>query len=155
MTRPTWNETWMETARSIAKRSLCSSRKIGAVIVKQGVPVSVGYNGPSSSFCHGDQECIEWCARQKKRSSETTDAYGLDCPAIHAEANALLRANRNDLDGSSLFVTAMPCPDCAKLISNSGVESLHISLNKDKMTDSEERTAIFLFQNISFVEVIF
>jgi dCMP deaminase len=47
--------------------------------------------------------------------------YGFSCPSIHAEANALLHASREAVEGATLYTTHAPCADCAKLISNSGV----------------------------------
>lgn len=130
MSRPSWDETWMEAADAIAKRSRCVGRQVGAVIVdKRNRLVASGFNGaptnyqpanPSDSLSE-PPECTVWCERQRGRSISTPVGYGLRCPSIHAEANALLFVDRSACEGGTIYVTSACCAECGKLISNSGL----------------------------------
>lgn len=117
--RPTWDEVWMETAHAISRRSLCSRAQVGAVIASAtNRIVATGHNGPSARFDHRDQTCDQWC--QRAINNERSTSYD-NCPSLHAEANALLAADRSLWQGGVIFVTSGVCGDCAKLISNSGI----------------------------------
>lgn len=114
--RQSWDEYFLNLAAQAATRSNCSRRKVGAVIVRDRHIRSTGYNGPPSGYGHCDAGA---CPRAL---AEPREGFGYDnCVAIHAEANALLFADRGDRDGATLYTTAAPCFSCAKLIANSGV----------------------------------
>lgn len=120
MTRQTWDDTWTRLCKVVAGRSLCDNRKVGAVIVDESNrPVAVGYNGPPSGFRHNGESCSSWCER---RQTGATGLYGLACPSVHAEANALLAAQWGK--GHSIYITHPPCHDCAKLVANSGIREI-------------------------------
>lgn len=112
-------------AGELAKRSLCARDQVGAVIVDHhNKIIGEGYNGPPRGFQHGDEPCVKWCKRSLMAQSGT--AHGLmldytDCPSLHAEANALLQADRSLCAGGTIFVTSHVCFGCAKLIANSGL----------------------------------
>lgn len=115
----TWSATWMDVAVSVSKRSKCSRRQVGAVIVsKDNRILSTGYNGPARGLYDTSKSCVDFCPRAQKNAN-TTD-YG-NCISIHAEANALLYSDYNKQQGSTIYTTSFPCWDCAKLISNSGI----------------------------------
>lgn len=118
-------------ARIIGRRSVCDRRRVGAIIVTPGNQVvAASYNGPPAgqvidTFTAG---CLTWCARAK--SLDTRDVGDVDedvvasyhtCPSIHAEANALLRADRSRCADGTLYVSSAVCMDCAKLVANSGL----------------------------------
>lgn len=108
----------------MSRRSSCTRAQVGAVIVKDNRVVSTGYNGPASGHpADTDLGCLSWCLRAAG-TPDLAQGYGLACPSIHAEANALLHASRRDVEGAVMYVTHAPCADCAKLISNSGVAEL-------------------------------
>lgn len=118
-TRPSWDETWLSVAQIIARRSRCSRAQMGAVIVSADQHiVSTGYNGPAASW-PGDGDCVNWCERAKGSTSLGSEYLG--CPAIHAEANALLYVDRSKSLGGTMYIVSPPCETCAKLISNSGL----------------------------------
>ena len=121
--RPTWDQHWLEAARNATRRSLCSRDQVGAVIVNsENELIATGYNGPPRNFDHGDKLCVEWCARAGKAlEGQTLDLGHTDCPSIHAEANALLRAAKYARVGGTLYVTSHVCINCAKLVANSGI----------------------------------
>ena len=90
-----------------AENSYCVRRKVGAIIVKNQMIISDGYNGTPSGF---ENVC--------------EDENGLTKPyVLHAEANAITKVARsnNSSDGATLYVTASPCLECAKLIIQSGI----------------------------------
>lgn len=99
---------YLRMATIWAENSYCNRRKVGAIIVKDRMIISDGYNGTPSGFeniCEDD--------------NNTTKPY-----VLHAEANAITKVARsnNSSDGSTLYVTASPCLECAKLIIQSGIK---------------------------------
>lgn len=105
----------------MSRRSACVRATVGAVVVRDNRVVSTGYNGPASGYpADTSLGCRSWCTRSAAGLDKTA-GYGYACPSIHAEANALLHASRQECEGATLYVTHAPCADCAKLISNSGV----------------------------------
>ena len=119
--RQTWDETWMAVAQVIAGRVRCLNAQVGAVIVDvHNRPISTGYNGPARNFkVPVESHCDQWCPRRQNASQSLS--YGLSCLSIHAEANALMFADRRDYEGGTIYVTRACCQDCSKLISNSGL----------------------------------
>ena len=143
--RPSWDETWMAVADAVALRSPCARRRIGAVIVDPtNRPISTGYNGPPAGFIRElDSNCQSWCARAQAGAQPSQTYEG--CPSIHAEANALLFADRRDFKGGTLYVTSAPCWDCGKLISNSGIKRVVTRLDEKKDSHRDpHRTLQFL-----------
>lgn len=121
--RPDWDQVWLKIAFVMATRSRCDKAKVGAVIVnKQERIVATGYNGPAANNIMSPMgsSCDQWCKRAQRGSNDTS--YGFLCPTIHAEANALLYADRSAIEGGTIYITHSPCADCAKLISNSGIK---------------------------------
>lgn len=98
---------YLRMARIWAENSYCHRRKVGALVVKDKMIISDGYNGTPSGF----ENCCE-------------DEQGLTKPyVLHAEANAITKLARssNNSDGSTLYVTASPCIECSKLIIQAGI----------------------------------
>ncbi len=99
---------YLRMARIWAENSYCRRRKVGALIVKNRMIISDGFNGTPAGF---ENICED----------ETT---GMTKPyVLHAEANAITKvaASNNSSDGATLYVTASPCLECAKLIIQSGI----------------------------------
>ena len=115
MIRPGWDEYFLGIARAVAARSDCDRDKVGAVVVDSDRRIrSTGYNGappgrPGCSVC------------PRRLSGVESGSDYSNCVAIHAEANALLYADRDDLPGSTLYVTREPCYACEKLIAATGI----------------------------------
>lgn len=137
MTRPTWDEVRLQMAQEIAKRSLCTKAKVGAIITGPDGKhmVGEGYNGPPAGWIHGTQPCNVWCKRVN--SLAPAPDYS-DCTTIHAEANALLKSDYTARKGGTIFVTSHPCWGCAKLIANSGLSRVVVQpdaahLHRDPM----------------------
>ena len=112
---------FMQMAQCVAQRSKCSSRQVGAVLVRKGSVVSEGFNGSPRgiSLC---QDRTEECMRRRLGYGS---GEGLDkCPAAHAETNAIVQAARNgvETDGTTMYAFCVrPCKNCVILIINSGV----------------------------------
>ena len=111
MGRISRDEMFMEIARTIAKRSTCTRKSVGAVLVKDNRIISTGYNGAPSG--------VEHCLRDVNCFSDKSCNR-----VIHAEANCLAFAAQQGIatQDSILYVTLAPCVNCAKLLINSGVE---------------------------------
>jgi dCMP deaminase len=108
-----WDEYFMSIARVVASRSTCDRRRVGAVLVRDRMLLSTGYNGSIRGLPHCDEVGHQ--------------LEGDHCVAtIHAEANAIVQAARNGIriDGSTLYVTASPCWNCFKMLANSGVRRI-------------------------------
>ena len=99
---------YLRMAAIWAENSYCQRRKVGAIIVKDQMIISNGYNGTPSGF---ENVCED--------ESGATKPY-----VLHAEANAITKVARsnNSSDGATLYVTSSPCMECAKLIIQAGVK---------------------------------
>lgn len=99
---------YLRMTRIWAENSYCRRRKVGALIVKDSMIISDGFNGTPSGF---ENVC--------------EDEQGITKPyVLHAEANAITKVARsnNSSDGSTLYVTASPCMECSKLIIQAGIK---------------------------------
>lgn len=118
MSKPDFDDIFMELAVNLAKRSHCIKRHVGAVLTKDTRIISIGYNGPPA----GTHNCdIEWPEEGCPR-----DSKGGCSLAIHAEQNAILYAvkNKTSVEGSTLYVTLAPCLACARIIFSAGIEKV-------------------------------
>ena len=99
---------YLRMARIWAENSYCQRRKVGALVVKNKMIISDGYNGTPSGF---DNVCED--------SANITLPY-----VLHAEANAITKLARssNNSEGATLYVTASPCIECSKLIIQAGIK---------------------------------
>lgn len=99
---------YLRMAKIWAENSYCRRRRVGAIIVKDSMIISDGFNGTPSGF---ENVCED--------ENGSTKAY-----VLHAEANAITKVARsnNSSDGATLYVTASPCIECAKLIIQSGIK---------------------------------
>ena len=99
---------YLRMARVWAENSYCKRRQVGALIVKENMIISDGYNGTPSGF---ENLC--------------EDETGITKPyVLHAEANAITKvaASTNNSQGATIYITASPCLECAKLIIQSGIK---------------------------------
>jgi dCMP deaminase len=119
VTRPSWDETWLAVAQTVAQRSLCTRAKVGAVVTDTtNRVVATGYNSPPAGYKHGSQPCNTWCRRTTNLTPEPDYS---DCYAIHAETNALLYSDRSLRLGGTIYVTSHICFHCCKMVANSGL----------------------------------
>ena len=101
------DQRYLRMARIWAENSYCKRRQVGALVVKDHMIISDGYNGTPSGFpniCEEDNRTLPY--------------------VLHAEANAITKLARssNNSDGATLYVTAAPCIECAKLIIQAGIK---------------------------------
>ena len=123
MTRISRDEMLFEIAATVAKRSTCDRKHIGAVIARDGRVLSIGYNGSPSRAAHC---CDVGCLIDPKT--------GGCIRTQHAEANAIAWAAREGIctKGARLYATISPCLSCAKLIINAGIVSVqYLDLYRD------------------------
>jgi len=102
-----FDRSYLQMAEVWAQNSYCKRRKVGALLVKDRTIISDGYNGTPSGF---ENIC--------------EDENGVTKPyVLHAEANAITKVAKsgNSSEGATLYVTASPCAECAKLIIQSGI----------------------------------
>ncbi len=108
--RTSWDEYFMEIARQVASRATCDRKHVGAVLVRDRIILSTGYNGSIRGMPHCDEvgHLME---------------NGHCVATVHAEANSVLQAARTGvrIEGSSLYTTASPCWPCFKLVANAGI----------------------------------
>ncbi|NIM03699.1 cytidine deaminase, partial [bacterium] len=98
--RPDWDTYFIEIAKVVSSRSTCLRRKYGAVIVKDNVIISTGYNGSP----RGMENCID-VQRCKRRELNipSGERYEL-CEAVHAEQNAIINASPERMKGASVYI---------------------------------------------------
>ena len=114
-----YDKAYLKMALEWAKLSHCKRKKVGALIVKNRMIISDGYNGTPSKF----ENCCE------DENGETK------WHVLHAEANAILKtaSSAQDCNEATLYLTMSPCKDCSKLIHQAGIKRLvYITEYKDK-----------------------
>jgi dCMP deaminase len=99
---------YLKMAKTWSELSHCTRKKVGAIIVKNDMIISDGYNGTPSGYdncCEDDQGNTHWYV-------------------LHAEANAILKVAKstNNCEGATLYLTLSPCKDCSKLILQAGIK---------------------------------
>ena len=102
-----YDKAYLKIAKEWAQLSYCQRKKVGAIIVKDRMIISDGYNGTPSGFencCEDENNLTKWYV-------------------LHAEANAILKVARSTqtCDGATLYITLSPCKECSKLIHQSGI----------------------------------
>ena len=115
-----FDQSYLDMAAIWARNSYCKRRQVGALIVKDRMIISDGYNGTPSGF---ENVCED--------DSGATKPY-----VLHAEANAISKVAKsgNSSDGATLYVTASPCLECAKLIIQAGVRRV-VYRDEYRLTD--------------------
>lgn len=110
-----FDKRYLEMAAVWAKNSYCKRRQVGAILVKNNMIISDGFNGTPSGF---ENICED--------ENGSTKPY-----VLHAEANAITKVARsnNSSEGSTLYITSSPCVECAKLIIQAGIVRVVFSDN--------------------------
>ncbi|MFN8546883.1 MAG: dCMP deaminase family protein [Candidatus Eisenbacteria bacterium] len=112
--RADWHQYFMQIARVVATRSTCDRKHVGAVVVRDRLILSTGYNGSIRGMPHCDEV-----------GHMMEDGH---CVAtVHAEVNALLQAAKNGvrIDDAEIYVTASPCWNCFKAVANGGIRRIY------------------------------
>ena len=138
MERPSQIKYYLDIAAAVAARSTCIRRQYGAVIVKNDTIVSTGYNGTARGLvnCCDLNECY-----REAHNIPHGQQYE-KCKAVHAEANAIINASREEMCGAILFLAGFengeriknptPCEMCSRMITNSGIRRV-ISCEDDTL----------------------
>ena len=131
--RHDWDHYFMEIARVVATRATCDRKHVGAVLVRDRIILSTGYNGSIRGLPHCDEV-----------GHMMEDDH---CVAtIHAEANAVIQAARNGVGllGATIYTTASPCWPCFKLVANAGIRRIVFGefYRDDRIFDIAERLGI-------------
>jgi len=130
-----FDKAYLKMAQEWAKLSYCERKQVGAIIVKDRMIISDGYNGTPSGF----ENCCE-------DENGKTHWY-----VLHAEANAILKlaGSTQSAKGSTLYLTLSPCKECSKLILQAGIEKLvYINAYSD-----DEGIAFLKNHNIEIIQV--
>lgn len=133
------NNYYLGIAETVAVNSTCLRRAFGAVIVKNDEIISTGYNGAP----RGRKNCSDLCfCMREKLNIPRGERYEL-CRSVHAEANAIISASRQELIGSTLYLVGLEvssgnyvqnascCAMCKRLVINSGIEEVVIRDDKE------------------------
>ena len=127
--RTSKDDYYLGIADSVLARSTCLRRKYGAIIVRADEILSTGYNGAP----RGDENCCDVGSCWRDRHNIPHGEQYEKCVAVHAEANAIISASRNEMIGSTLYLYGFegfdkpidnpePCIMCNRLIKNAGIE---------------------------------
>lgn len=145
MERISKRQYYLDIAFAVSKRSNCIKRHYGCIIVKNDEIIATGYNGSA----RGEMNCCDlgFCKRIDK--PHNSGDYS-DCPAVHAEQNAMISASRKDMIGATMYLSCeeeqefeltpstpgykqkfwnrvwdiSPCPICERMIRNSGIKEV-------------------------------
>lgn len=126
------DEYYLQIADAVSIKSKCLKKHYGAIIVKNNEIISTGFNGPARGEDH--------CTKCTKVGSDKDMIEYSSCPAIHAEMNCIISASRQEMLGSTLYlsgrdvsgsideiglpIAARPCEICLRLIKNAGIEKV-------------------------------
>ena len=142
MNRVSKHNYYLDIAQTVSERATCIRRRFGAIIVKNDTIISTGYNGAP----RGRMNCtdIESCIREKMQIPRG-ERYEL-CRSVHAEANAIIAAARENMLGSTLYMcctdpktgdivgSICSCAMCKRLIINAGITEVVTREDKDHFT---------------------
>jgi dCMP deaminase len=112
-----YDKAYLRMAKTWSELSHCSRKQVGAIIVKDGMIISDGFNGTPSGFdncCENDEGDTHWYV-------------------LHAEANAILKVAKSthNCQGATLYITLSPCKECSKLIIQAGIHKV-VFINRYK-----------------------
>lgn len=129
---------YLDIAMTVAERSTCVRRCFGAIIVKNDEIISTGYNGAP----RGRKNCDEVGCIREKLGIPRGERYEL-CRSVHAEANAIISADRRSMIGATLYMTCIDpathgivsgmssCAMCKRLVLNAGIEKVVVRDTKE------------------------
>lgn len=133
------DEYYLSIALAVSERSTCLKRQYGAVIVNNDEIIATGYNGSARN----ESNCCDLYDKCPRYNKPHNQGDYTDCPAVHAEQNALLSASRNELKDATLYLNGRniiyddiskfnrvdmdyvePCLICSRLLKNSGIKRI-------------------------------
>jgi len=119
MTRLSWDEYFMAITRTVAERSTCLRRRVGAVVILDKRILTTGYNGAPTGLGH----CLDIGCLREQQGVPSGERHEL-CRGLHAEQNAIIQAALSgvSIKGGTLYTTHFPCVLCAKMLINAGIK---------------------------------
>ncbi|MBE6571914.1 MAG: cytidine deaminase [Ruminococcaceae bacterium] len=133
---------YLDIACTVATRATCLRKKYGAIIVKNDSIISTGYNGAP----RGRKNCTDLCfCMRDKLNIPRGERYEM-CRSVHAEANAIIAASRDQMIGSTMYLCGIDaksgelvadscsCQMCKRLVINAGIEKVIVRNTKDEFT---------------------
>ena len=133
---------YLDIAYTVASRANCLRKKYGAIIVKNDIIISTGYNGAP----RGRKNCTDLCFCMRDKLNIPRGERYEKCRSVHAEANAIIAASREQMLGSTLYLCGIDaksgelvadscsCQMCKRLVINAGIEKVIVRNTKDKFT---------------------
>jgi dCMP deaminase len=120
--RPDWDSYFMEIARIVSKRSTCTRRSVGALIVKNKRILATGYNGAPTGLRH----CMDLGCMRERLKIASGERHEL-CRGLHAEQNAIIQAAYHgvSINDAQLYSTHLPCSICIKMVINAGIGTVY------------------------------
>ena len=125
--RPDWDEYFLDIAKAVGKRATCLRRRYGAIIVKDNIIISTGYNGAP----RGEANCIDTGLCERERLNVPKGQNYELCVAVHAEQNAIINADPIKMQGAKIYVVGFnadgslasgkPCLLCRRMIRNAKI----------------------------------
>ena len=131
---------YLDIAQTVLERATCLRRVYGAIIVKNDEIISTGYNGAP----RGRKNCVDlgYCTREQLKVPRG-ERYEL-CRSVHAEANAIISAQRRDMVGATIYLVGRDarsgellhdvtsCPMCRRMIINAGIDEVVIRRTEEE-----------------------
>jgi len=123
--RPNWDQYFMNIAEQVKMRCSCMSAKKGAIVVRDQMIISTGYNGTPKGVEHCTKGGCQRCT-SRHHGKIKSGVYSEPCICCHSEENAIVQAAYNGAStkGAKLYTTFTPCTTCAKMIINAGIKEV-------------------------------
>lgn len=150
-TRKDWDTYFLDIAYMASTRSQCPRRRVGAVLVQGKKLLGTAYNGAPMGVADCSEEgcmIVEEYELTEVNGEEQVVKKQRCIRTIHAEQNLLLFTDRDDREGSTVYVTDQPCWTCANMLANSGVAE--IVFHRPYLKDTQKVTALMKQRNITF-----
>jgi len=121
MSRPSWEEYFMDIACLVARRSTCRRRQVGAIVVRDKRVLATGYNGAPTGLPH----CLDVGCLREELNIASGERHEL-CRGLHAEQNVIIQAAYHGvcIGGGTLYCTNLPCSICSKMLINAGIKEI-------------------------------
>ncbi len=121
MSRPSWDEYFMEITNLVAKRATCRRRRVGALLVKEKRVLATGYNGAPPGLTH----CLDIGCLREQEQIPSGERHEL-CRGLHAEQNTIIQAAYHGvcIKDAVLYCTNMPCSICIKMLISAGITKI-------------------------------
>lgn len=118
MTRPSWDQYFMDIACLVSRRSTCRRRQVGAILVRDKRILATGYNGAPTGLAH----CLEVGCLREELKVASGERHEL-CRGLHAEQNVIIQAAYHGvcIKDATLYSTNLPCSICSKMLINAGI----------------------------------